>query len=122
MSFRAVMTFCVTASAAVDVPVFVLSLSPTEEGFVFDVVAAAAGVLGFGAGAELAPEEGAGAGVGAAEPLPSKVVTTTETQTGWLGPLAESKVTVIGKEPRIWVVATSAWMRRAPVESICRLI
>src|SRR3989338_8633550 len=84
MSFRAVTTFCVTASAAVDVPVFVLSLSPTEEGFVCDPAVVVAGVLGFGAGAELAPEEGAGAGtgVGVAAPLPSNVVTTTETQTG----------------------------------------
>ena len=84
MSFRAVMTFCVTASPAVDVPVFVLSLSPTGEGFVCDPEVVVAGVLGFGAGAGLNPVEGAGAGtgVGAVAPLPSNVVTTTETQTG----------------------------------------
>ena len=127
MSFRAVRTFCVTASAAVDVPVFVLSLSLAEEGFVCDVEAVVAGALGFGAGAELAPEEGAGTGagtdgVGAAVPVPGNVVTTIETQTGRPGPFAESKVTVIGKDPRIGVVATSTWIRRAPVASTCRLI
>ena len=127
MSFRAVTTFCVTASAPVDVPALVLSLSLAEEDVVDDAAVVVAGALGFGTGAELPPEEGAGTyagldGAGVALPVPSNVVTTIETQTGSPGPLAESKVTVIGKDPRIGVVATSAWIRRAPVASICRRI
>jgi hypothetical protein len=81
--------------------------------------------LGAGVGVPLGAGVGAGVTTGGSstiEPSSLTAVRTTEIHTGELGLFEESIVTFTTRLPRIGVVATSAWTRRAPDGVIVRAI